>query len=211
MSAVLEAKGRTGTQGSALKGLRDSGEIPAIIYGPNVANQSVSVNIGDLLKTIRDNGRNGIISLQLDGKSRNVILTDYQTDPLKKEMIHADFLAVDMSTELQVNVRIQLDGEAAGVKDGGVLQQPLHELTITATPDNIPQAIHVDISNLQVGENLTVADLSAANNLTINHDEEEVVVTILPPKQEEEISTGEQQEGGLPDNLEGRETEANGE
>lgn len=208
MSAVLEAKGRTGTQGSQLKSIRDSGDIPAIIYGPNVANQSVSINIGDLLKTIRDNGRNGIISLQLDGKSRNVILTDYQTDPLKKEIIHADFLAVDMSTELQVNVRIQLDGECAGVKDGGVLQQTLHELTITATPDHIPQAIHVDISNLQVGENLTIADLPVSDEININHDVEEVVVTILPPKQEAEISTGEQQEGGLPDNLEGRETEA---
>ncbi|WP_318506382.1 50S ribosomal protein L25/general stress protein Ctc [Bacillus sp. T3] len=208
MSAVLQAKGRTGTQGSALKSLRDRGDIPAIIYGPNLANQSVSINIGDLLKTIRDNGRNGIISLQLDGKSRNVILTDYQTDPLKKEIIHADFLAVDMSTELQVNVRIQLDGECAGVKDGGVLQQTLHELTITATPNHIPQAIHVDISNLQVGENLTIADLPISDEININHDEEEVIVTILPPKQESEISTGEQQEGGLPDNLEGRETEA---
>jgi large subunit ribosomal protein L25 len=209
MSIVLEAKGRTGTQRSILKNLRDKGEIPAVIYGSKLANQSVSVNVGDLQKTLRDNGRNGIISLQVDGKKCNVILTDYQTNPLNKDIIHADFLAVDMSSELQVNVRIQLDGESMGVKDGGVLQQTLHEVSLTATPDQIPQAIHVDISNLQVGENLTIADISSGNNFTINHDEEEVVVTILPPKQEEEISTGEQQEGGLPDNPEGRETKIN--
>ena len=113
-----------------------------------------------------------------------------------------------MSTELLVNVRIQLDGEAAGVKDGGVLQQTLHELSITATPNQIPQAIHVDVSNLQVGENLTVGDISSGKEFSINHDEEEVVVTILPPKQEEEISTGEKQEEGIPENLEGRETKA---
>jgi large subunit ribosomal protein L25 len=137
-----------------------------------------------------------------------VILSDYQADPLKKEIIHADFLAVDMSAELQVQVRIQLDGEAAGVKDGGVLQQPLHEVTITATPDNIPQAIHVDVTNLQVNENYTIADIKQGKNFTINHDEEEVIVSILAPRQEEEISTGEQQEGGTPDNLEGRETQS---
>lgn len=209
MSIVLEAKERSGSQRSILKNLRDSGDIPAIIYGGNTGNQTVSVNVGDLMKTIRDNGRNGVISLQVEGKSCDVVLSDYQKDPIRQDIIHADFLTVDMSTVLQVDVRIQLDGEAAGVKDGGVLQQTLHEVSITATPDQIPQTIHINISDLQVGEHLTVADIYTANQFTINHDREEVLVTILPPKQEKEISTGEQQEGGLPDNLEGRETSPN--
>ena len=79
--------------------------------------------------------------MNLNGNKWNVILNEYQTDPIKKNIIHADFLAVDMSIEIQVNVRIQLDGDAEGVKDGGVLQQPLHELSISAMPNNIPQAI----------------------------------------------------------------------
>lgn len=208
MSAVIEARERTDFRRSNLKALRDQGNIPAVVYGANKESKSVSVSSADLLKTLRDNGRNGVISLQLSGEKRNVILSDYQADPLKRDIIHADFIEVNMSTELQVNVRIQLDGEAAGVKDGGVLQQTLHELSITATPNQIPQAIHVDVSNLQVGENLTVGDISSGKQFSINHDEEEVVVTILPPKQEEEISTGEKQEEGIPENLEGRETEA---
>ncbi len=206
MSAVLVAQERTGFQRSNLKELRDHGNIPAVIYGVNMESKPVSVSVADLTKAIRDNGRNGIISLQLSGNNCNVILSDYQADPIKKEIIHADFLAVNMSTDLQVNVRIQLDGDPLGVKDGGVLQQPLHELSITATPDHIPQAIHVDISNLQVGENLTVADISSNNDFKINHDQEEVLVSILPPKQEEEISTGEKQAPGTPEALEGRET-----
>jgi large subunit ribosomal protein L25 len=209
MSALLEAMERTEFQRSSLRKLRDNGKIPAVVYGSNKESKPVSISAGDLLKTIRDNGRNGIISLQLNGKRQNVILSDYQADPLKREIIHADFLTVDMSTELQVNVRIQLDGEAMGVKDGGVLQQTLHELSITTTPDQIPQAIIVDIANLQVNENLTVADISSGKNFTINHDEDEVVVTILPPKQEEEISTGEKQDAAPADNVEGRETSGN--
>lgn len=206
MSAVIVAQERTGFQRSNLKELRDHGNIPAIVYGVNMESKPVSVNVTDLTKVIRDNGRNGIISLQLSGKNCNVILSDYQADPINKEIIHADFLAVNMSTDIQVNVRIQLDGNPLGVKDGGVLQQPLHELSITATPDHIPQAIHVDISNLQVGENLTVADISSNSDYKINHDEDEVLVSILPPKQEEEISTGEKQSPGIPEALEGRET-----
>jgi len=206
MSAVIVAQERTGFQRSNLKELRDHGNIPAIVYGVNMESKPVSVNVTDLTKVIRDNGRNGIISLQLSGKNCNVILSDYQADPINKEIIHADFLAVNMSTDIQVNVRIQLDGNPLGVKDGGVLQQPLHELSITATPDHIPQAIHVDISNLQVGENLTVADISSNSDYKINHDEDEVLVSILPPKQEEEISTGEKQSPGTPEALEGRET-----
>jgi large subunit ribosomal protein L25 len=209
MNAQLSAKERTNFQASSLKNLRGSGNIPAIIYGLNIENRPISVNVGDLMKTIRDNGRNGIITLEIDGEKQNVILADYQIDPLSKDIIHADFMAVDMSTELEVNVRVQLDGEAAGVKDGGVLQQTLHEVSITAKPEDIPQALHVDISHLQVAQNLTVADIPTSNGVTINHDPEEVVVTILPPKQEEEISTGEKQSEGIPENLEGRETEAN--
>jgi large subunit ribosomal protein L25 len=206
MNAVLEAQERTEFRRSALTRLRNEGNIPAIIYGVHLESKPVSVNGAELLKLIRTNGRNSIISLNVNGKTCNVILGDYQTEPLKQEIIHADFLAVDMTAEIQVSVRIQLDGEACGVKDGGVLQQTVHEVSITTLPDKIPQAIHVDISKLAVGEHLTVADLPIDEGITINNDPNEVIVTILPPKVEEEISTGEQQDGGIPDNLEGRET-----
>lgn len=91
-------------------------------------------------------------------------------------------------------------------KGGGVLQQALHELSITTKPDQIPDAITVDVSNLQVGENITVADIRGQYVFTINHEDTETICSVLPPRQEEEISTGEQQESGTPENLEGRET-----
>jgi large subunit ribosomal protein L25 len=206
MSEVLAAKERTDFRKSNLRMLREQGSIPAVVYGVNMESKSVEIVGKELIKTIRDNGRNGIISLDVAGNSCDVILTDYQTDPINKEILHADFLAVDMNTEVQVQVRVQLDGEAAGVKDGGVLQQPLHEVSISATPDHIPQAIHVDVASLQVGEHYTIADISMDHSFSINHDVDEVIVSILPPKVEKEISTGEQQDGGIPDHLEGRET-----
>ncbi|MEH7335662.1 50S ribosomal protein L25/general stress protein Ctc [Neobacillus drentensis] len=206
MSTVLQAKERKELRHSALRKIRDNGNIPAVIYGARVDSKPVYISSADLTKTIRAVGRNGVISLDVDGSKQDVILTDYQEDFIKKEILHVDFLAVDKSSKINVNVRLALVGEAIGVKDGGVLQQPLHEISITATPDNIPQQIEVDITNLQVGENITVGDIPSGGAFSINHEDEEVVASILPPKVEEEIDAGEQQEGGHPDNEEGRET-----
>ena len=206
MSSVLQAKERKEFRHSALKAIRDTGNIPAVIYGAKVDNKPVSISSADLTKTIRQVGRNGVISLDVDGSKQDVVLTDYQEDSIKKEIIHVDFLAVDKSSKINVDVRLVLVGEAAGVKDGGVLQQPLHQLAVTSTPDQIPQQIEVDVTNLQVGETLTIADILYQGTFTINHENDEVVASILPPKQEEEINAGEQQAGGHPDNEEGRET-----
>jgi large subunit ribosomal protein L25 len=211
MSTVLQAKERNEFRHSALKKIRETGNIPAIIYGAKVENKSVVVNSIDLIKTIRDVGRNGIISMDVNGDKHDVILTDYQEDAIKREIIHADFLAVNKSSKINVSVRLVLAGDAAGVKDGGVLQQPVHELSITSIPSEIPQQIEVDVTNLQVGETLTVSDILYQGSFTINHEEDEVIASILPPKQEEEINAGEQQEPGHPDNEEGRETKPIGE
>jgi large subunit ribosomal protein L25 len=206
MSTVLQAKERKEFRHSALKKIRTSGNIPAIIYGNKMDNKSVFVSSADLTKTIRQVGRNGVISLDVEGSKQDVILTEYQEDSFKKEILHVDFLAVDKSSKINVDVRLVLVGEAAGVKDGGVLQQPIHQISITSTPDNIPQQIEVDIANLQVGETVTMGDIPSAGAFTINHEDDEVVASILPPKQEEEINAGEQQAPGHPDNEEGRET-----
>lgn len=207
MGAVLKATERAVSQGSNLRRLRQEGNIPAVVYGRNSESKSISINSIDFLKTIRENGKNGVISLDVGGSQQDVMLTDYQQDHIKNEILHADFLAVDKSSKVNASVRINLVGEAAGVKDGGVMQQPVHEVNITSTPGSIPQSIDVDVTNLQVGENLTLADIKTGN-YEINDDESTVLVSILPPKQEEEINSGEEQEPGQPENEEGRETEA---
>ncbi|MBL4954207.1 50S ribosomal protein L25/general stress protein Ctc [Neobacillus sp. OS1-32] len=207
MSTVLQAQERKDMRRSALKKIRDNGNIPAVIYGARVENKPVFVSSADLTKTIRQSGRNGIISLDVDGHKVDVILSDYQADSINGQIIHIDFLAVDKKSNITVDVRLVLTGEAAGVKDGGVLQQVLHELPITTTPDQIPPQIEVDVTNLQVGETTTVGDILHQGDFTINLEDDTVIASILPPKQEEEINAGEQQEGGHPVHEEGRETE----
>ncbi|MED3554155.1 50S ribosomal protein L25/general stress protein Ctc [Cytobacillus praedii] len=208
MTAVLQAQERKEFRGSALTRIRRDGNIPAVVYGAKLDSKSIYVSEADFTKVIRKVGRNGVISLDLGGNKHNVVLSDYQADPIKHEVIHVDFLAVDMSKEITANVKINLVGDAPGVKDGGVMQQSMHELTVTATPDNIPQSIDIDVSNLQVNETLTIADIQTNSGYAINEGVEEVIASILPPRQEAEINSGEEQEPGTPDNEEGRETKS---
>jgi large subunit ribosomal protein L25 len=206
MAEVLEAKKREDKHHSSSRRLRRNGCIPGVVYGYQTENTPVYVNDAEFEKLLRENGRNAVLSLNVNGTQRNVMVHEVQTDPLKNKIIHVDFLAVNMSEDVDATVRVILSEECAGVKDGGVLQQALHELSITTKPDQIPDAITVDVSNLQVGENITVADIRGQYGFTINHEDTETICSVLPPRQEEEISTGEQQESGTPENLEGRET-----
>lgn len=202
---TLQAMKRTEFTNSAKRKVRESGKIPAIIYGKAKESQPVALDSIELIKTLRDEGKNTVLHLDVDGSSHAVMLYDMQTDPLKNEIIHADFHIVDMQADVQVEVPVHLTGEAQGVKDGGVLQQSLHEVTITAKPGNIPQSIDVDIANLGVNETLYIKDLSTSPDYQFSQDEEQVVASILPPQQEEEIDSGEEQEPGQPENEEGRE------
>ncbi|MEN8697721.1 50S ribosomal protein L25/general stress protein Ctc [Bacillus infantis] len=209
MSTVLQAKERKEFRNSNLTQLRNEGNIPGVVYGNKIESKAIYLNGPDFIKTIRETGRNAVFSLDVEGTRHDVVLSDYQADPLKNEITHLDFRAVDMSQEITAEVRIELVGDAAGVKDGGVLQQPVHELSVSAKPNDIPQSVEVNIADLQVGESITAADIKAGRGFTINTDDETVIASILAPRQEEEISTGEEQEPGIPENQEGRETEAN--
>ncbi|TYS41267.1 50S ribosomal protein L25/general stress protein Ctc [Bacillus infantis] len=209
MSTVLQAKERKEFRNSNLTQLRNEGNIPGVVYGNKIESKAIYLNGPDFIKTIRETGRNAVFSLDVEGTRHDVVLSDYQADPLKNEITHLDFRAVDMSQEITAEVRIELVGDAAGVKDGGVLQQPVHELSVSAKPNDIPQNVEVNIADLQVGESITAADIKAGRGFTINTDDETVIASILAPRQEEEISTGEEQEPGIPENQEGRETDAN--
>ncbi|APT44582.1 50S ribosomal protein L25/general stress protein Ctc [Bacillus safensis] len=181
--ATLKANKRTDFKRSTLQKIRHSGHVPGVIYGKNTDSLAVSLDSIDLLKTLRDEGKNTIITLDVGGEIKSVMVTELQTDPLKNELVHADFQVVDLQREIEADVPIQLIGESKGVKDGGVLQQPLFELSVTAKPKDIPQNIEADITNLEVNDVLTVADLSVQSSYQINNDPEEVVASILPPQQ----------------------------
>ncbi|MCZ0703604.1 large subunit ribosomal protein L25 [Natronobacillus azotifigens] len=195
MAVKLKANRRENLKKSSTKQIRDKGQIPAVVYGAKNEPVTVSVNSVDLLKTVRDEGRNAIISLEVDGDTVDVMLHEYQVEPIKDQLIHADFYVVNMSQEMDVSVPIHLDGEAPGSKDGGVLQQPLYELAVRAKPADIPEEILVDVSKLDIGDTIMVSDLKEGKAFEILEDENTTIVTVSAPdvaEPEEETTADEE-------------------
>ncbi len=187
MSTNIQSETRVNEKKSTLTQLRAKGFVPAVVYGYKMEATSISVSESELLKTLRVTGRNGVMNLLLDGKKMNVVLNDYQTDPLKGHILHADFLAIDMAEELEVDVQVNLVGESIGEKSGGVLQQPNWELQIKVKPSDIPESFDVDISKMEIGDTLTVAEIREKSKYEILNEDDYALVTISAPRSEAEL------------------------
>lgn len=187
MSTTIQSKSRIAENQSTLTELRATGNVPAVVYGYKTEARSIAVSERELIKTLRVTGRNGVMKLQLDDREVNVVLNDYQTDVLKGTITHADFLAIDMSEELEVSVQINLVGQSIGEKDGGVLQQPNWEIDIKVQPSDIPEQYDVDISELNIGDTLTVAEIRGKSKYEIVNEDDFALVTIGAPRTAEEL------------------------
>lgn len=187
MAVTLQAKQREDLTLSATKKVRSTGGIPAVVYGKDKETLAISVDYLDLIKTVRDEGRYAVISLDVEGgKKVDVMLHEYQVHPVKGHVTHADFYVVDMTEEMDVSVPLRLEGEAVGSKEGGILQQPLFELEVRAIPREIPEEISIDVSELGIGDSLTIADLPKSDVYEVLHEADESIATVLPPEAEEE-------------------------
>ena len=191
MALELKANKREDSRKSALSQIRKQGGVVGVIYGKEFGNEDVSVNRMELMKLLRDNGRNAVFKLDLAGEKTDVMVHQYQMDSIKGEMIHVDFFAVNMKEELDADVAVVTVGDAAGVKNGGTVQQALFEVSVRALPNDIPEMIEVDITDLEINDTLQVKDLKTEATFTINNEPEEAVLSILPPMGEEEETSAD--------------------
>lgn len=187
MAVTLKASTREDLTLSATKKVRSTGGIPGVVYGKDTEPVAIAVDNLALIKTLRDEGRHAVISLEVeDGKKLDVMLHEYQVHPVKGHVTHADFYKIDMTEEMDVSVPLRLEGEAVGAKEGGILQQPLFEIEVRAIPREIPEEIIIDVSDLDIGDSLTIADLSDSKTYTILDEEDAAIAILLPPALEEE-------------------------
>ncbi|GAK04869.1 LSU ribosomal protein L25p [Geomicrobium sp. JCM 19037] len=200
----LQAHSREDLRRSVTRKLRKDGYVPAVLYGKKTESTAVSVPSIEFMKTLREAGRNGIIDLFVDGdgKKHQVMVHDVQNDILKGDTTHIDFFEVDMKSELDADVAVNLVGDAPGEAEGGVLSHMMFTISVRALPTEIPEQIEVDISGLGIGDSIAVADLKSGKNFEFNNDDEETVVAVLAPTIEEEPAEGEetQEEPELVDN-----------
>ena len=180
---------REGKGKQAAKRLRREGQIPAILYGGTTP-QPIAVDPKAVLKMIHGHeGTTQLLSLKFDGgatSARMAIIRDMQFDPVSEDLLHVDLQEVAADRAITVRVAVHPVGEAVGVRDTkGILSLVLHELEISCLPTNIPQRIDADVSELAIGDVLTVRNLVAPEGVRILNDPGQAIATVSPPMAEE--------------------------
>ncbi|MGQ4647571.1 50S ribosomal protein L25/general stress protein Ctc [Lyngbya aestuarii] len=184
MEVTVECQKRP--EGSKPKALRRSGKIPAVLYG-HQGTESVSLTVNaktaeTLLKQVDVNLTPIQVSIPDLPWSGKAILREVQAHPWKgKQLYHLSFFSLASQDSLQVVVPLHLVGEAVGVKEGGVLEQVMTEVQVQCAPDNIPESIEIDISNMELGSSLHLHELVVPENLTVMDDLERTVISLAAP------------------------------
>ena len=207
----------TGTRPS--KRLRAEGKVPATVYGLGGDSVSVSVDWRELRHALTtDAGMNALINLEIDGHATELtIVKEMQRHPIKRNVLHIDFLRVSRDVAIEVDVPIVLEGEAEQVlREGGLVEQALFHLTVRAKPGSIPNELTLDIAGLTIGESLRVADLTLPDGVETDVDPEEAVVIGQVPQtvelpEEAEAAEGEEGEAAEGEGAPEGEGEAPGE
>lgn len=195
----LEVSLRQGTGKSGARAARRQGQVPAVVYGKGMASCSVTVEPKALKKAIStEAGWNTLITLEGEGPfaGKIVILKDMQIDPIRREVLHADFQAIDLKQKTHVMVPVHPVGKSAGEKAGGNLQVIRHELEVVCLPTAIPAAIEVDVAALEIGDVLHIEDLVLPAGVEVPHDVNFTVITVTGHKEEVEGGAAAAEEAG---------------
>ncbi|HHY14062.1 MAG TPA: 50S ribosomal protein L25/general stress protein Ctc [Thermoanaerobacterales bacterium] len=183
---VLNAEIRDKSGKGYSRKLRRQGMVPVVLYGQDIESLTLAVNAKDLERIIKHYGRNVLINLKSDNDENTVMLREVQKSIIQDDIIHADFFKISLEELIEVTVPIVLLGDAIGIKDGGILQNQLRELTIKALPTEIPDVIELDITDLEFGETLSVADVEVAPGIEVQNEPEEIIASVVAPMEEEE-------------------------
>lgn len=183
---------------SAVKRLRRSGQLPAVAYGRGKDPVNLSVDAHEFRHLLSHQGAGGLLTLKFkDGKADlPVIVKEVQIDPRRNEVRSLDFLQVSLSEKVSSTALLVLEGEPEGVRvDGGLLVQALHEIHISALPQDLPEHITLDISDLALNSSLHVKDIKFPAGVEAVTDAEEIVASVTPPRVEKETTEEAAAEG----------------
>lgn len=210
----LKATTRSAAGNGPARRLRRQGKIPAVLYGPKTASLPLVVDVKELETALKEGSvAQSIFNLNIEnGEKRSVkaMIRELQQHPVSGSLLHADFYEIDMSRKLRVMVPVVTTGVPAGVDRGGLLQIVRREVEVLCLPTDIPEAIEVDVSDLDIGDSLHVEDLVQTGKYEIPFESNFTVLTVVSPKVEEAAEEAEEAEE-LEEAAEGAETEDAGE
>ncbi len=197
MEAIkLEAKVRAGTGKMYARQMRREGNVPSIVYGADVESTPIEVPEKEVEKFLAQHGDNALIKLVVtgDGETNEYasVIRELQRHPVRGGLYHIDFFQISLKDKLETVVPIHLTGEPIGVKEGGILQYGIREVDVECLPTDIPEYFEVDISELNIGDNSTVADIKTPEGVELLSDAGSVVAMVVAPRMEVEETEDEE-------------------
>jgi large subunit ribosomal protein L25 len=196
----LKAQVRKTTGKGPARTLRREGRMPAVLYGQKTDSIMLSIDIKEFEQIVKKaNIGSLLLNLQIqNGKTltRPAMIKELQTNPVTGAFLHVDFYEIDMQRKITVSVPVVTRGKSAGVEEGGMLQIVRRELELYCLPTAIPEAIKVDITDLEIGDAIHVREIALPAEVELPEDVDFTVVTVLAPKIEEEVVAEEEIEEG---------------
>ncbi len=178
---TLKAKKREDFTKSARNNLRKENFVPGVFYMKGNEALSIAIEYNDL-KPVVFTSETNIINLEIgEMEAQQCIIKAIQFDPVTDDVLHFDLLGLTKGESLQLQVPVIIKGTAIGIKEGGILQNPMHKLDVECLPRHIPEQIEIEVTNLKFGESISVGDLNI-ENIKILNPEESIIVSIVAPK-----------------------------
>ena len=191
---TLEVTKRDSVSKNEIKQMRKEGKVPGIYYSHDSKNSIPFYIERQVLRQAYKSGAR-IFNINVGSKKRTVIFKSVDYHPVTDQVLHVDLYGVKMDQAVTISVELKLTGSAQGVVEGGILVQGLSELEIDCLPMDIPEFLEVDISNLNLGDSLRVADLQLDEKFAIKSSEDQIIASVTHPMKEVETTDSTEEEG----------------
>jgi large subunit ribosomal protein L25 len=188
---VLKARNREMYGSQAARKIRRTGRIPGVLYGRSGKAMSIDLDALEFANGVKNISESTIVKVDVDGKSYEAFVKDTQRNIIDGNILHVDFYEVESGVLLRARVSIHLKGNPAGVRDGGILEFPLHEIEVECMPKDLPERIELDVSNLGVNQSIHVREIPLSDSIRVISNADHVVALVKYAKEEKAALTEE--------------------
>ena len=194
---VLSAKTRQKAGSAESRRIRRSGRIPAVLYGRTGKAVSLDLDALEFIRGTKGISESTIVKVEVDGRSYDAFVKNTQRNIIDGNILHVDFYEVESGVLLRAKVSLQINGNPIGVREGGILENPLHEIEVECLPKDLPERIVVDVSGLRVNQSLHVRDIPLAEGVKLISTADQVVALVKFARAEAAASAAEAAPAGV--------------
>ena len=181
---VLAAQSRQNKGSTEARKIRRAGRIPGVLYGRSGQSILIDLDAKEFASGVKNISESTIVKVEVDGKPYDAFVKDTQRNIIDGNILHVDFYEVESGVLLRARVTIQLKGNAIGIRDGGILEFPLHEIEVECLPKDLPERLELDISNLGVNQSIHVRDLKFSEAMRVLSPADQTVILVKYAKEE---------------------------